>query len=127
MVMKVENQNQFGHEHTAWQRKLDFLMQENALLKYRLSEIVDCNEEKGFLQMAEYFQNELLLKDEALNKLIKKLKIFADQFHVQNDRSKLEEIIKSHDELRNCISQLEKEFLHLSNQFNQKMLRSIKH
>ncbi len=113
-------------EHTAWQRRLEFFRQENALLKYRLSEMVDHNEEKDFLQMAEYFQNELLVKDEVLNKLIKEYKNISDTFDEQNDEMISEKIIHRHDELRNRISRFEKEFLHLSDEFNQKMLKSSK-
>jgi len=61
--MKFAKNNQFEHEHKAWQRSLEFFKQENALLKYRLSEMVDNNEEDVFLQLAEYFQNQLILKD----------------------------------------------------------------
>lgn len=125
--MNVENQTQFGQEHTAWQRQLDLLMQENALMKYRLSEMVDESEEKSFLQMAEYFQNELLLKDEALNKLIKESKNFAEKFQKVKDIPGVEGIIGRQNDLRKRIAQFEKEFLKLSNQFNQKMLREIKH
>ncbi|MEO5648757.1 MAG: hypothetical protein ABIR03_02405 [Ginsengibacter sp.] len=124
--MKIVNKNQFMQEHTAWQRRLEFFRQENALLKYRLSEMVDHNEEKDFLQMAEYFQNELLVKDEVLNKLIKEYKNISDTFDEQNDEMISEKIIHRHDELRNRISRFEKEFLHLSDEFNQKMLKSSK-
>lgn len=124
--MKIVNKNQFMQEHTAWQRRLEFFRQENALLKYRLSEMVDHNEEKDFLQMAEYFQNELLVKDEVLNKLIKEYKNISDTFDEQNDEMISKKIIHRHDELRNRISRFEKEFLHLSDEFNQKMLKSSK-
>ena len=124
--MKIVNKNQFMQEHTAWQRRLEFFRQENALLKYRLSEMVDHNEEKDFLQMAEYCQNELLVKDEVLNKLIKEYKNISDTFDEQNDEMISEKIIHRHDELRNRISRFEKEFLHLSDEFNQKMLKSSK-
>ena len=55
------------------QNKLVHFLNENALLKYMLSEIVDENQEKNFLPLAEYFQNELLLKDEELKSLSKQI------------------------------------------------------
>lgn len=125
MAMKEENQNQFEHEHTTWQSRLEFLRQENALLKYQLSEMVDYSDEKEFLQKAEYFQNELLLKDEALDKLIKELKKFSGKINGQNINEDLEEIYK-HDKLRSCMAQLEEEFLQLSNEFNREMLKNGK-
>ncbi|MDQ2720583.1 MAG: hypothetical protein M3Z26_12605 [Bacteroidota bacterium] len=40
--------NQYEHEHKAWLRSVEFFMQENALLKYRLSDMVDNNEQNNF-------------------------------------------------------------------------------
>lgn len=117
--MKIVNHNQFKQEHKAWQTSLEFFKQENALLKYRLSEMVDNNEENGFLQMAEYFQNELLLKDELLNKLLK------DLHGLQNAESISEKMISMQGKLRNEVLKAEKKFLHLYNEFNEKMLQSI--
>ncbi len=126
ILMKTTLQNQFKHEHKAWGRSLEFFRQENALLKYRLSEIVDYNEDNEFLQMAEYFQNELLLKDDLLNKLIKDLQEFFDQFNaLPNEKTLPQKIITRQDKLRNDILQFENNFLHLSKEFNERMLQSI--
>lgn len=125
--MKTTLQSQFEHEHKAWERSLEFFRQENALLKYRLSEMVDNNEEKKFLQMAEYFQNELLLKDETLNKLIKDLHEFSDKFNGLHDGKMLsQKLVSKHDNYRDRILQFEKNFLHLSKEFNERMLESWK-
>lgn len=124
-IMKIVK-NQYEHEHKAWQRSLEFFKQENALLKYRLSEMVDNNEENNFLQLAEYFQNELLLKDEMLNNLIKDLQGFSDKFNaLQNEKTLSEKIITKQEKLRNDILQFEKKFLNLSKEFNERMLQSI--
>jgi len=117
--MKIVKQNQFEHEHTAWLRSLEFFKQENALLKYRLSEMVDNNEDDLFLQMAEHFQNELLLKDELLNTLLK------DLHGLQNSEKLSDKMISRQNKLRNEILEFEKSFLHLSNEFNKKLLQSI--
>jgi hypothetical protein len=77
--------------------------------------------------MAEYFQNELLLKDEALNKLIKESKTFEKTFRpIKSSRMEANESITK-DELRDRITQFEKEFLILSNEFNEKIFRGVKH
>ncbi len=126
--MKTTLQNQFEHEHKAWERSLEFFRQENALLKYRLSEMVDENGENEFLQMAEYFQNELLIKDEKLNTLIKNLNEFAGKFGAMRNQNNLpERVIAKHYKLRNDILQFEKNFLHLSKEFNERLLQSISH
>ena len=124
--MKSENQNQFVQEHTEWHRRLEFIAQENALLKYRLSEMVDVSEDKEFLQLAENFQNKLLLKDEKLDKLIKDLKAISTVFKEINDPKEKEGLISQHNDLRKHISQFAEQFLHFTNQFNKKMLLGIK-
>ena len=124
--MKATLRNQFKHEHKAWGRSLEFFRQENALLKYRLSEMVDNNEENKFLQIAEYFQNELLLKDDMLNKILKEIHGFSDKFNeYQNEDGLSEKNITRQDQLRNDILLFEKIFLDLSKRFNEQLLQSI--
>jgi hypothetical protein len=117
--MKIVNHNQYEQEHNAWQRSLEFFKQENALLKYRLSEIVDNNEDDQFLTLAEYFQNELLLKDELLNKLQKNLQELHNSHHLS------EKITSNQNKLRKEILEFEKNCLYLSDEFNKKMMQSI--
>jgi len=120
--------NQLEHEYNSWKRKLEFFKQENALLKYRLSEMVDSYEGTSFLQMAEYFQNELLLKDEGLNKLTTSLTEFVnDGEEVRNQERHEEELIAKQNELRKKFLKFEKTFLSLSNEFNEKMLKIPEH
>ena len=123
--MKIVINNQIEHEHKACRRSLEFFKQENALLKYRLSEIVDSNEESGFLQLAEYFQNELLLKDEKLNKLINELHQISDQFReLENFKGMPEKLLLIQDQFRRDMLDFENSFLLLSKDFNKKMLTS---
>jgi hypothetical protein len=101
---------------------LEFFRQENALLKYRLSDLVDNNEQNDFLSIAEYFQNEFLLKDEALNRLIKSVSELNAELNKMTDKNIPDELIYQQEKLRNDILQFEKKFLDLSNEFNEKML-----
>ena len=120
--------NQLEHEYNSWKRKLEFFKQENALLKYRLSEMVDSYEGTSFLQMAEYFQNELLLKDEGLNKLTTSLQECVNDGEEERDQERYEEeLIAKQNELRKKFLKFEKTFLSLSNEFNEKMLRTPEH
>jgi hypothetical protein len=121
------SKHQFEPESKAWERSLELIKQENALLKYRLSEMVDFSDEKDFVQMAEYFQNELLLKDDTLDKLVKELKSFSNEINGQKTNEDSEKIIYKHDKLRSSMAQLEEEFLQLANEFNRKMLENDKH
>ena len=88
-------------ELDSWKKILEDLRQHNALLKYRLSEIVDDNEDRNFLQLAEYFQNELLLKDETLKKLMKDLQEISGiiEPHEAINDNKHENLVKLHEEI----------------------------
>ena len=123
--MKIIKNKQIAHELKAFQRGLEFFKQENALLKYRLSEIVDNNEENGFLQLAEYFQNELLLKDEMLDKLTKDLHQLSERFQDLDDNETYSQNVLLMHKFRIDILSLENNFLTLSKEFNEKMLQHI--
>lgn len=125
--MKIITERQIQHEHKACQKNLDFFQQENALLKYRLSELVDDNEERGFLQLAEYFQNELLLNDERLNHLIKRLHQIGEQFSLLEQNKNLSQsLLPVQEKFRTDLLDFKKRFLSLSKEFNQKMLQNSK-
>ena len=124
--MTNEKNNQLMQEHEAWKRSLEFYKQENALLKYRLSDMVDQSEGDYFLQTAEYFHNEFLLKDEWLVRLSHSLHSTQEALHATPDKTQPED--KRHflqNELRQQIWQFERDFIQLSNEFNQKVLKSI--
>jgi hypothetical protein len=88
--------------------------------------MVDNIEENKFLQMAEYFQNELLIKDEMLNELTKCLQEFAGKMNVVRDqKGRSKELICEQDTLRRDILQFEKKFLVLVKDFNEKLLSDI--
>ncbi|MEO8720450.1 MAG: hypothetical protein ABI297_02980 [Ginsengibacter sp.] len=113
--------NQIEQEHKSWQRTVEFLRQENALLKYRLSEMVDDNEENHYIQTAEYFQNELLLKDDQLKKLIDELQAYTER--IKSEHVSSEAIILMHNKFRTEINVFQKEYLIFSQDFNEKMLK----
>ncbi len=122
LTMDIVKNNQINHEHMSWLRLVEFFRQENALLKYRLSEMVDNSDDGQFLQTAEYFQNEFLLKDEALKRLIKELQDYSDI--IQNKPALSPQLINTHNNLRNHILQFEEKYTSLSKEFNEKMLQN---
>ena len=122
LKMDIAKKNQIKHEHMSWLRLIEFFRQETALLKYRLSEMVDNSEDHEFLQTVEYFQNELLLKDEALKKLIKELQDYSDI--IQNKPAISAQLITTHNRLRDDILRFEEKYTSLSKEFNEKMLQS---
>lgn len=126
--MTSVNNNQFDQELRLWKIKLEHLKQENVLLKYRLSEMVDNNEGSNFLQMAEYFQNELLIIDDKLKKLFNKFDEFSIQFRESdNERELPEKKITEYKKFMKDIFQFENKFMNLSKEFNEKMLENTQH
>ncbi|HET7119074.1 MAG TPA: hypothetical protein VFI29_21455 [Hanamia sp.] len=125
--MTLVNINQLEQEQNLWKIKLEHFKQENVLLKYRLSEMVDNNEGSKFLQMAEYFQNQLLIADERLKKLFNKLEQFSNLFkNARNERELPDKIITNYNKFKKDIFQFEKKFLNLTKEFNEKMLENTK-
>lgn len=114
--METISENKFEKELTSWQKMLIDILQENALLKYMLSEIVDENEDKNFLPIAEYFQNELLLKDEKLQILLKRIHEFA----VINPKDCDKKHDSKYEKLRLEILHFEKIYNDFSNDFKAK-------
>ena len=113
---------QIKHELMSWQRRIEFYRQETALLKYRLSELVDNSDDGNFLQIAEYFQNEFLSKDEALKKLIKDLQDYSDS--IKNKETVSPNALSTHNIIRNDIHQFEEKYSRLSTDFNERMLKN---
>ena len=107
----------------SWLRLIEFYRQENALLKYRLSELVDSSEDKKFLQRAERFQNEFLLEDDTLKKLLKNVRQYLDWLEDENEKTS--DILNNHHILRDEILRFEKNFIRVSATFNQTMLQAL--
>jgi len=109
-------------DYHQWAKKLQLFRQESALLKYRLSDMVDSDEENIFLQKAEYFQNELLLKDEMLKKLMEEVETYKKV--IENKIHFSKKIYTLHDKLQDLILNFENEFAILSTQFHEQMLHN---
>lgn len=120
--MTSVDSNQFDQEQHVWKIKLEQAKQENVLLKYRLSEMVDNSESSQFLQMAEFFQNELLIMDDKLRNLFLKLEEFS-RFSQQpkNGKELPGNLMADYNKLKKDISLFERKFLDLSKEFNRKM------
>ncbi len=116
---------QMVNENSTWEQSLSVFKQENAFLKTRLSVVTDSNNDREFVKLAEYFQNQFLLKDE----FIKGLKVemagqLAEVLH-NSDRTISGDIEKKQEQLRNRISYFETDFSRLKNEFNQLVTRFL--
>ena len=117
---------QFLHENVMWKRLLYFFIQENSLLKTRLSEVVDRETDELFIAHAEQFQNEFILKDECIldigNDIKGQEKNLQQVFKLKREPD--HKICKMQEKLRNEMSYLEKECSNLKNQFNEYLLNN---
>lgn len=111
--------NEIEDDLSKWQKCIEDFSQGNALLKYKLSEIVDSYEDKKFLLVAEYFQNELLLTDEILKRLRSEVLEYSEM--KQQGLIPIEKLNKKRSTLKNDLLNFEKKFLRFSDDFNKKM------
>src|SRR5436305_1733230 len=118
--METLKRDQFEHENKTWERSLDFFKQENAFLKNRLSAVLDSKEDDNeLLNLAEYFQNQFLFKDEFIGEL--KSDINGQNTDIRqliNGRIPTE-ILSRQEILRKEMSYFESDFSRLKNEFNQ--------
>ena len=104
---------QYRHENEAWGRSLNFLKQENAFLKIRLSEVLDNSSDHKTLAFGEHFQNLFILKDEYFDNLL---------IDIHEQEKKINEnfkIIENQKKLRNEMQRIEKRFFNLRKEFNE--------
>ncbi|MEO6869939.1 MAG: hypothetical protein ABI784_09130 [Ginsengibacter sp.] len=116
--MKNSPEHQVILEAKSWLRKVEFFIQENALLKYRLSEIVDQNENATTITLAEYFQNEMLLIDGRANYLKRTISLFSKKVEEESQTYMPDHYEKKQLRIRDNMMNFEKKFLNLSNEFN---------
>lgn len=120
---------QMYHENEAWKRLLNFMLDENVLLKYRLSEIVRHNSDPGFLEKAEDFQSRFVKNDILISLLrddvadIGSLLISKEQDH-SNRSDQINSRLKK---LRHNVAQVERQFSKLRLDFNSYMSERIVH
>ncbi len=126
--IKICGADQFMHEILTWERALNFYMQENAFLKTRLSQVVDNNTDKAFVNLAEHFNNRFILTDEYISQLTqdnKTQKEIVKRSILGND---LQDILmnKLQKKLRTEMEDFEKEISGLKNEFNKKLVSYLK-
>ena len=96
---------------------LDFFKQENSFLKNRLSEVLDHSTDRGFLALAEQFQNKFILKDEYIDEL--RHDINMQELNLKDSIGNADnKLTKRQEKLRNEIEYFEKDFNKLKNEFN---------
>jgi len=119
---------QFQYESDAWRRMLAFLLQENAILKTRLAELVHENEvSPDFLEMAEQYQNRFIQNDQIMNFVrsdVSELdKLLTRNLH--EDGLIIKAIARKQKKLRKELTTLETIFNEIQIQFNNHMAETL--
>lgn len=124
--MAISKQDQLRHENNTWNREIEFFKQENALLKTRLSVVIDSSNDKKFILLAEYFQNQFLLKDELISDLKSDINNQGNEIKLNINKNELPgEILNRQETLRKEISYFETDFSRLKNEFNQSLTQLL--
>ena len=120
MILAVDRRAQYEQESETWAKLLNSFKQENAFLKTRLSIVIDNKDDKEFLVLAEYFQNQFLLKDEFIRELIKD--VYEQEMFLKEPVISdilFGTITKKQEKLRKEMRRFEKDFYGLKDKFNQ--------
>ena len=122
--IKISGLDQYLHENLMWERSLSFYKLENAFLKTRLSQVVDNNTDKDFVNIAEHFHNRLLFTDEYINELFFDLRMQMQLIKKSLPGNHIQDvaIIGMQDKLRTGMENFEKDVVSLKNDFNNKLI-----
>jgi hypothetical protein len=87
--MAQEINSHFVFENKSWIRLIEFLIQENTIMKTRLSEVMYQIHDRESLAIAEHFQDKFIIKDDVFEHLINDLKIESRKWDLykKNDPS----------------------------------------
>ncbi len=112
---------QYMFETSSWIRLMDFLHQENAYLKTRLSEVMDDITNNQHLALAEHFQNQFLVKDDAYDHMKNDLQRHVEKWNQQTMSDETNAILslrKIHTRLKEQIDYMEREHAVLRKDYN---------
>lgn len=116
--VQLSNTVQLHHENTTWSRMLEYIKQENSVLKNRLSEVLDTSSDRDFLAFAEQFQNKFILKDEYIDELRHDINQQDKAIMNQPEGAIDAKLVKRHEKLRNEMEFFERDFNKLKHDFN---------
>ena len=125
MTVDMLKPEQFIHESRTWLRLLDFLKQENTVLKNRLAEVLDHESSKEFLAQAEHYQNLFIIKDEFIDELRHDVNGLVQSLTAKFNGKLDEKMQKKQEKLRNEMEYMEKDFTKLKNEFNRYLATSL--
>lgn len=111
---------QFKYENESSRRMLEFLMQENVMLKTRLAELLaEIFTTEDFLEIAEFYQASFIRKDEIINLMRRDIarldEMLRQLIHKKND---LNSITQAREKLNRDLKNLEVVFIDMKTRFN---------
>ena len=106
---------QFTYENNSWKRILEFIRQENILVKNHLAEVISLSQaDQLFLDDVEYLLNNLLQIETAVGLIYKDIEAFdkltAKEFFIDGNQQK---VIGLHNTIKKDIKNVEAEFTKL--------------
>jgi hypothetical protein len=125
--IKISGLDQFTHENLMWERALNFYKQENSFLKTRLSQVVDNNTDKAFVEQAEHYQNIFLFKDEYIKELCQDIRMQLELIKnaVPGNALHTNAMNRMQDKLRTEMEKFERDFSIQKNEFNKTLVSYI--
>lgn len=121
---------QYLFETSTWIRLIDFLHQETAYLKTRLSEVLDEIDDKEHLALAEHFQNQFIIKDDVYDHMKHDLKKHIEnwQQYIYTENTPLNQsLLKIHTRLKEQIDYIERDHSILRKDYNAYLINLVKY
>lgn len=123
----VQKINQLQYETDTWKRLLGFIMEENILLKNRLSDVLKDTVDRHFLEEAEHFQSCFIKEDELVGLLKNDITELDKLLTMKKtaDRNVIREIMQKLARLRRNLANVETQFSRLKLGFNSYLSENI--
>lgn len=120
--MHANHIQEIKEENVAWQSTLDLMDQECVQMKTRLSRLLELNSDMAVLESAEQFQNQILMKEEAL--ILMRQDLRAQDLRIQSFTTAPSQgidrlLLEKQAQIRTQINYLKKECLQMQENFNE--------
>lgn len=128
---EIMQTNQFQYikqENSEWLKTLDLMNQECIQMKTRLSRLLEHNSSNEIVERAEQFQNQILLKEAALELMKQDLReqdLLLNKEYFRPDQQIGATTLEKQQQIRKQIGYLENDFMLMQEAFNDYVSRNI--
>lgn len=119
---------QYLFENATWTRIIEFLSQENTIMKNRLSEVIDQIRDRDDLAMAEHYQNQFIIKDDLFDHMLHDLHEESEKWgnsKLTANEVTLRELQYTHDHLRDQMEFIERDIAMIRKDYNSYLCKVI--